>query len=99
MVSKPSPETPVDAYLVAECLEAAGLPPGVFNVLPAGRETGDYLVRHPDIDKISFTGSTAAGKAIQAAAASASRARASSWAASRPRSCWKTRISSTRSRA
>jgi aldehyde dehydrogenase (NAD+) len=69
VVSKPSPETPIDAYLLAECIEAAGLPPGVFNVIPAGRETGDYLVRHPGIDKISFTGSTAAGRNIAAAAA------------------------------
>src|SRR5690606_24956939 len=69
VVAKPSPETPMDAYLLAECIEAAGLPPGVFNVVPAGRETGDYLTRHPGIDKISFTGSTAAGKHIAAAAA------------------------------
>jgi aldehyde dehydrogenase (NAD+) len=69
VVAKPSPETPMDAYLVAECIEAAGLPPGVFNVLPAGREVGDYLIRHPGIDKISFTGSTAAGKHIAAVAA------------------------------
>ncbi len=69
VVAKPSPETPMDAYLLAECIEAAGLPPGVFNVIPAGRETGDYLIRHEGIDKISFTGSTAAGKHIAAAAA------------------------------
>ncbi len=69
MVSKPSPETPVDAYLLAECVEAAGIPKGVFNVVPAGREVGDYLIRHPGIDKISFTGSTAAGKHIAAVAA------------------------------
>ena len=69
VVSKPSPETPIDAYLLAECIEAAGLPPGVFNVIPAGRETGDYLVRHTGIDKISFTGSTVAGRNIAAAAA------------------------------
>ena len=69
IVAKPSPETPMDAYILAECIEAAGLPPGVFNVVPAGRETGDYLIRHPGIDKISFTGSTAAGKKIAAAAA------------------------------
>jgi aldehyde dehydrogenase (NAD+) len=69
VVSKPSPETPMDAYVVAECIEEAGLPPGVFNVLPAGREVGDYLVRHAGIDKISFTGSTAAGKHIAAACA------------------------------
>jgi aldehyde dehydrogenase (NAD+) len=69
IVSKPAPETPADAYILAECIEAAGLPPGVFNVIPAGRETGDYLIRHAGIDKISFTGSTAAGKHIAAVAA------------------------------
>lgn len=69
VVSKPSPETPMDAYILAECIEAAGLPPGVFNVLPAGREVGDYLIRHAGIDKISFTGSTAAGKHIAGVAA------------------------------
>jgi acyl-CoA reductase-like NAD-dependent aldehyde dehydrogenase len=69
VVSKPAPETPMDAYLLAECIEEAGLPPGVFNVVPAGRETGDYLVRHPGVDKISFTGSTAAGRNIMAACA------------------------------
>jgi len=69
VVSKPAPETPMDAYLLAECIQEAGLPPGVFNVVPAGRETGDYLVRHPGIDKISFTGSTAAGRHIMAACA------------------------------
>jgi aldehyde dehydrogenase (NAD+) len=68
-VSKPAPETPMDAYLLAECIAEAGLPPGVFNVVPAGREVGDYLVRHPGIDKISFTGSTAAGRHIMAACA------------------------------
>ncbi len=47
IVAKPAPETPADAYILAECIEAAGLPPGVFNVIPAGRETGDYLIRHP----------------------------------------------------
>jgi acyl-CoA reductase-like NAD-dependent aldehyde dehydrogenase len=69
VVSKPAPETPMDAYLLAECIEEAGLPPGVFNVVPAGRETGDYLVRHSGIDKVSFTGSTAAGRSIMAACA------------------------------
>jgi aldehyde dehydrogenase (NAD+) len=69
IVSKPAPETPMDAYLLAECIAEAGLPEGVFNVVPAGRETGDYLVRHPGIDKVSFTGSTAAGRHIMAACA------------------------------
>jgi len=69
VVSKPAPETPIDAYLLAECIAEAGLPAGVFNVVPAGRETGDYLVRHPGIDKVSFTGSTAAGRSIMTACA------------------------------
>ncbi len=69
IVAKPSPETPIDAHILAECIAAAGLPPGVFNMLPAGRDTGDYLVRHPGIDKVSFTGSTGAGKAIAHACA------------------------------
>ena len=69
IVAKPSPETPMDAYIVAECVEAAGIPPGVFNVLPGGREVGDYLIRHTGVDKISFTGSTAAGKHIAGVAA------------------------------
>ncbi len=69
IVSKPSPETPIDAHILAECISAAGLPKGVFNMLPAGREVGDHLIRHPGIDKISFTGSTAAGKHIAGVAA------------------------------
>jgi len=69
IVAKPAPETPADAYILAECIEAAGLPPGVFNLVPAGRETGEYLIRHPGIDKISFTGSSAAGRHIAAVAA------------------------------
>jgi acyl-CoA reductase-like NAD-dependent aldehyde dehydrogenase/thiamine pyrophosphate-dependent acetolactate synthase large subunit-like protein len=69
MVSKPSPETPLEAYILAECIEQAGLPAGVFNLVPAGRESGDYLVRHAGIDKVAFTGSTAAGKHIAAVCA------------------------------
>ncbi|BAK67507.1 NAD-dependent aldehyde dehydrogenase [Sphingobium sp. SYK-6] len=64
MVCKPSPETPIDAHILAECIKDAGIPAGVFNMLPAGREVGDHLIRHPGVDKISFTGSTAAGKHI-----------------------------------
>jgi aldehyde dehydrogenase (NAD+) len=69
MVSKPSPETPLEAYILAECIEKAGLPEGVFNLVPAGREGGDYLIRHKEIDKVAFTGSTAAGKHIAKACA------------------------------
>jgi betaine-aldehyde dehydrogenase len=64
MVLKPAPESPLSAYLLAEALEEAGLPKGVVNVLPAGREVGEHLVRHPAVDKIAFTGSTAAGMKI-----------------------------------
>lgn len=66
MVAKPSPETPLEAYILAECIERAGLPEGVFNIVPAGREGGDHLVRHKGIDKVAFTGSTGAGKHIAA---------------------------------
>jgi betaine-aldehyde dehydrogenase len=64
VVLKPSPETPLDAIILAEALIEVGLPKGVVNILPAGREVGEYLVTHPGVDKISFTGSTAAGKRI-----------------------------------
>ncbi|MEE9280680.1 MAG: aldehyde dehydrogenase [Myxococcota bacterium] len=64
VVLKPAPETPLDAYVLAEALAEAGLPPGVVNIVPAGREVGEHLVKHPDVDKIAFTGSTAAGKRI-----------------------------------
>ncbi|HKP78906.1 MAG TPA: aldehyde dehydrogenase [Phenylobacterium sp.] len=64
MVVKPSPETPLDALLLAECVEAAGVPAGVVNVVPAGREVGNTLISDPRIDKVSFTGSTAAGRHI-----------------------------------
>lgn len=64
VVLKPSPETVLDAYVLAEAALAAGLPPGVLNILPAGRKTGEYLVAHPGVDKVAFTGSTAAGRAI-----------------------------------
>ena len=46
IVIKPAPETPLDAYLMAELLEEAGIPKGVVSVLPAGREVGEHLVRH-----------------------------------------------------
>jgi aldehyde dehydrogenase (NAD+) len=66
MVIKPAPETPLDSYLLAEVLESVGLPKGVVNIVAAGREAGEHLVRHRGIDKVSFTGSTAAGRAVGA---------------------------------
>jgi acyl-CoA reductase-like NAD-dependent aldehyde dehydrogenase len=64
LVLKPAPETPLEALILAECAEEVGLPAGVLNVIQAGRETGELLVRHPLVDKVAFTGSTAAGKRI-----------------------------------
>jgi aldehyde dehydrogenase (NAD+) len=66
VVIKPAPETPLDAILLADAVRATGVPPGVVNVLPAGREVGEYLVRHHGVDKVGFTGSTAAGRRIAA---------------------------------
>jgi aldehyde dehydrogenase (NAD+) len=63
-VLKPAEETVLDAFLMAEAAAAAGLPDGVINVVPGGREVGAYLVEHPGVDKVSFTGSSAAGRWI-----------------------------------
>ena len=64
IVLKPAPETVLDAYILAEAITAAGLPSGVINIVPAGREIGQYLIEHRGIDKVAFTGSTAAGRGI-----------------------------------
>jgi acyl-CoA reductase-like NAD-dependent aldehyde dehydrogenase len=69
VVLKPAPESVLDAQLLAEMVEAAGLPPGVLNVVPGGRDVGELLVRHNGIDKVSFTGSTAAGRQVALACA------------------------------
>jgi acyl-CoA reductase-like NAD-dependent aldehyde dehydrogenase len=64
VIMKPAPETPLEAYILAEAAEAAGLPPGALNLVPAHREAADYLVRNPGVDKVGFTGSTVAGRRI-----------------------------------
>ncbi|GAA5153210.1 aldehyde dehydrogenase [Pseudonocardia eucalypti] len=64
LVIKPSPETVLDSVPLAEAASEAGIPAGVINWVPGGREIGAYLVSHPGIDKVSFTGSTAAGRSI-----------------------------------
>ncbi len=64
VILKSSPEAPGEAYVVAEIAEAVGLPPGVLNVVTADREVSELLVRDPRVDKITFTGSTAAGRRI-----------------------------------
>lgn len=64
VVLKVSPENSLSMTLLADLFHEAGLPEGVLSVLPADRETSEYLVSHPDIDKIAFTGSTRAGRRI-----------------------------------
>ncbi len=64
VVLKPAPETPLSAQALGQIFQDAGLPPGVVNIVPAGREVGEHLVTHPGVDKVSFTGSTAAGRQI-----------------------------------
>jgi acyl-CoA reductase-like NAD-dependent aldehyde dehydrogenase len=64
VVIKASPEAPGHALLMAEIAEEVGLPPGVINVLTADRAASEAMVRHPGVDKIAFTGSSAAGKQI-----------------------------------
>ena len=70
IILKPASETPLTALLFAEVALEAGLPPGAFNVVSGGGSTaGAALVRHPDVDKISFTGSTEVGRQIMRMAA------------------------------
>ncbi|MFZ0665936.1 MAG: aldehyde dehydrogenase [Acidimicrobiales bacterium] len=64
IVIKPAPETPLSAYPVAEAAMEVGLPTGVLNIVPGGREVGEHLVCHPGVDRVAFTGSSAAGARI-----------------------------------
>jgi acyl-CoA reductase-like NAD-dependent aldehyde dehydrogenase len=69
VVLKPAPESPLDALLLATMLEEADLPRAVVSVLPGDEKVGEQLVGHRGVDKVSFTGSTNAGKAVAAACA------------------------------
>lgn len=64
IVLKPAPETPLHGQVLASIYEEIGFPPGVINIVPADREASEALVRHPGVDKVSFTGSTATGQRI-----------------------------------
>ncbi len=64
VIMKPSPETPLEAYIIAEACEAAGVPAGVVNLVCGHREASDHLVCNAGVYKVSFTGSTVAGKRI-----------------------------------
>ncbi|MFF4025551.1 MULTISPECIES: aldehyde dehydrogenase [Nocardia] len=73
VVLKPAPDAPLGVSLFSEVVEEAGIPPGVINIVSGGVATGEALVSHPGVDKVSFTGSTAAGKRIGAVCAAAVR--------------------------
>ncbi len=69
VVLKPSPESILDAQLLADLVDRAGFPPGVFNVVPGDRDVGETLIKHSGVEKVSFTGSTAAGRQVAMACA------------------------------
>ena len=71
IVAKPSEETPSSATLLAEVMDAVGMPPGVFNLVHGfgGGSTGEWIVSHSDIDAITFTGESSTGSTIMRAAA------------------------------
>ncbi|WP_454764027.1 aldehyde dehydrogenase family protein [Cupriavidus campinensis] len=70
VVLKPSEVAPLNAFVLAEVIEAAGLPPGVFNLVTGyGPVVGEVLASHPEVDMVSFTGSTRAGKRVSELAA------------------------------
>ncbi|MFI5765609.1 aldehyde dehydrogenase [Streptomyces sp. NPDC051563] len=64
VILKPSPEAVLDSYILADIAREAGLPEGVLSILPADREVSEYLVGHPDVDKVAFTGSVPAGRRV-----------------------------------
>ncbi|OHV31549.1 MULTISPECIES: aldehyde dehydrogenase [Pseudofrankia] len=66
VVLKPAPESPLDTYVLAEILREVGLPPGVVNIVPGGSVAGTHLVRHPQVDKVAYTGSAAVGRQVAA---------------------------------
>ncbi len=69
VVLKPAEFTPLTALAFAELCQEAGLPAGVVNIVTGDGSTGEALVKHPDVDKIAFTGSTEVGRAIRSATA------------------------------
>jgi acyl-CoA reductase-like NAD-dependent aldehyde dehydrogenase len=66
---KPADVTPLNAFILAEVIHEAGVPAGVFNLVTGrGTVVGEAMVKHPDVDMVSFTGSTGAGRRISAQA-------------------------------
>jgi len=69
MVLKPSKEAPLNAFILADIIHECGIPPGVFNLVSGhGREIGEVISSHPEVDMVSFTGSTSAGVSVSKAA-------------------------------
>ncbi|OBK68939.1 hypothetical protein A5653_01925 [Mycobacterium colombiense] len=66
VVLKPDPHTALDARFLVEAVNEAGFPPGVVNIVPAGRAVSEYLVTHPGVDKVSLTGSAVTGRRVGA---------------------------------
>jgi aldehyde dehydrogenase (NAD+) len=64
MVLKPAPTTPLEAFIIGEIADEAGLPPGVLNIVTGDIEAGEALTRHPGVDMVSFTGSDAVGRKV-----------------------------------
>lgn len=69
IVIKTAPETPLSAYVMAEAITKVGLPAGVVSIISGGRDLGEYLVSHSGVDRVTFTGSTAAGRKVAAVCA------------------------------
>lgn len=66
LILKPAPETPLSAAFLGDAAASAGLPAGVLSILPGGRDTGEYLISRPEVSRVAFTGSTAAGRRVAA---------------------------------
>jgi betaine-aldehyde dehydrogenase len=64
IIIKPSPDSPLSAYVIADAIEQVGFPEGVFSIIAGANEVGEALVSHRGVDKVSFTGSTVAGRRI-----------------------------------
>src|SRR5258708_14389845 len=75
VIMNPAEFTPLTALCFAEIAQAAGLPPGVFNVVTGDGVPGKALVEHPDVQKIAFTGSTEVGRIIRKATAASGKKR------------------------
>ena len=99
VVLKPAEFTPLTALAFAEICAEIGLPPGVVNIVTGDGSTGEALVKHPDVDKIAFTGSTEVGRAIQRDCQQPTSGSRSNWEANRLSSSSKTPTSTARWKA